>query len=328
MEIIGRELEVGFSTEATRGSAESTVDKWQKNVTANIVERAEFTEDDATHGVLEDMDGRRLVQKYIEGDMGGIVHVDALGYILSSIYGKVSSAVVSGSVYDHEFTLGQNIDHQSLTIFAKDGRVQQKALAGCMVGTLEINGAVDDYVRFTAGIIGQVATDDTSTPAYDTEYDFIGKDIVIKIADTEIGLATATAIKAKEITVTHDQGLIRDYVFGGYTPDDVYNAKQSIEGSFTLNFTGEDYKDLYLSDDAKYMSITITGEADLGGTTYPTITYVFNKVLITDWNRSGGNDDLVIQPISFKAFYNTADGEASKVTLRNLTSAYANTPSN
>jgi hypothetical protein len=328
MEIIGREIEIGFSTEASRGVVESVVDKWQKNVTANIVERGTLTDDDATHGVLEDMDGRRLVQKYIEGDMEGIVHVDALGYFLSSIYGKVSSAVVTGSVYDHVFSLGQNIDHQSLTIFAKDGGVQQKALAGCMVGSLEINGAVDDYVRFTAGIVGQVATDDTATPSYDTEYDFIGRDIVIKIADSEAGLTSATAIKAKEITVAHDQGLIRDHVFGGYTPDDVYNAKQSIEGSFTLNFTDEDYKDLYLSDTEKYMSITITGEADLGGGENPSITYVFNKVMFNDWNRSGGNDELVTQPISFKAYYNTADGEASTVTLRNLTSAYANTPSN
>jgi hypothetical protein len=98
MEIIGREIEVGFSTEATRGTAESVVDKWQKNVTANIVERAEYADDDSTHGVLEDMDGRRIVQKYIEGEMGGIVHVDAIGYLYSSIYGKVSSALVSGSV--------------------------------------------------------------------------------------------------------------------------------------------------------------------------------------------------------------------------------------
>ena len=327
MEIIGRELEVGFATEATRGNYESSVDKWLRNVTINIRERGVHAQDDSSHGVLEDMDNRRIVQKYIEGDIAGIAQVDAIGYFYSSLYGKVASSVVSGSVYDHEFTLKQNIEHQSLTVFAKDGGVQQLKFAGCMVSTFEINAAVDDFIRFTSNIIGRSATDDTSTPSYDTEYDFIGRDITIKIADTEAGLSGASAIAVKEITITHDQGSIRDHVLGSNTPNDIYNAKHSLEGEFTLNFTDETYKDLYLGDTAKYMSVTIQGEADLGGGYYPTITYIFNKVLINDWDRSGGNDDLVTQPISFKCYYNETDGEASKVTLRNLTSTYANTPS-
>jgi len=327
-EIIGRDVQVGFATEASRGSAESTADKWQRNVSANIVERAEHADDDTSQGVLEDMENRRVVQKYIEGDIEGIAHVDEIGYLYASLYGKVTSAVVAGSVYDHEFTLKQNIDHQSLTIFAKDGDAQQLKFAGCMVGSLELNAAVDDYVRFKAGIVGKSAADDTSTPSYDTPYDFIGRDITIKIADAEAGLSAATALKVKELTLTHDQGSIRDHVFGSQLPDDVYNGKHSIEGEIVLNFADETYKDLYLGDSAKYMQITIQGEANIGGGNYPTITYVLNKVKFNDWNRSGGKDELVTQSISFKAYYNESDGEASKVTLRNLTSSYANVPSN
>lgn len=327
-EILGRELQIGLATEATRGTAESSVDKWMRNVTANIVERAQHAEDDATRGKFEDMEGRRVVQKWVEGDIEGIVHADAIGYLYSSLYGKVASSNVAGSVYDHEFTLKQNSTHQSLSVFAKDGGVQQLVYAGCMVNTLELNAAIDNYLRFTANFTGKDATDDTETPSYDTEYDFIGRDITVKIADTEAGLSGATATKVKEATISHDQGGIRDHVFGAYTPDDVYNAKHMIEGSFTLNFSDETFKDLYLGDDAKYMSITIEGEADIGGGNNPSITYVFNKVQFMDWNREGGNDDLVTEPISFRAFFNESDGEASKVTLRNLTSVYSNTPSN
>lgn len=326
-EIIGREIEVGFSTEAVRGTAEATVDKWSKNVTASIVERAEMADNDTVRGVLEDMEGRRVVQKYIEGDIEGIVHVDAIGYLYASLYGKVTSAVVAGSVYSHEFALKQNIEHQSLTVFAKDGGVQTLKFAGCMVNTLEVNAAVDDYVRFTAGIIGKSSEDAVVTPSYDTEYDFIGRDITVKIADTEAGLAGATAVPVKEITVTHDQGAIRDHVLGSYTPSDIYNAKHSLEGEFTLNFSDQTFKDLYLGDTAKYMSITIEGEAILGGSYKPTITYILNKVQFNDWNRSGGKDELVTEPISFKCYYNETDGQASKVTLQNLTSSYANVPS-
>lgn len=327
MEIIGREIEVGFSTEAVRGTAEATTDKWLRSVSANIVERAEHADDDTTRGVLEDMEGRRVVQKYVEGDIEGIVHADAIGYLYASLYGRVASQVVAGSVYDHEFTLKQDPEHQTLTIFAKDGGVQQLKIAGGVVNTLEINAGVDDFVRFTSSITGRTAVDNANVPSYDTEYDFIGRDITIKIADTEAGLAAAQAIPAKEVTITHDQGSIRDHAFGSHTPADIYNAKHSLEGEIMLNFSDQTYKDLYLGDTAKYMSITIEGEANLGGGYKPTITYILNKVQFNDWNRSGGKDELVTQPITFKAYYNETDGQASQVTLRNLTSLYASVPS-
>jgi len=326
-EIVGRDLEIGVSTEATRGIAESSVEKWLRNVSVSVLEKAEHKEDNSRRGVLEDMQGRRVVAKYIEGDIAGIAHVDAIGFLYASIYGKVTSELVSGSVYDHLFELKQDIEHQSLTIFAKDGDVQQLKFGGCVVSKLELTAAIDDFVRFNASIIGKNAVDDASVPAYDTEYDFIGRDINIKIASTEAGLSSATAIKAKDVTVSHDQGAVRDHVFGSYDPDNIYNAKQSIDGEFLLNFVDETYKDLFLGDDSKYMSITIEGEADLTGGK-PTITYVFNNIQITDWTRDDGNtDELITQPIKFKAFYNETDGEASNLTLRNLKSSYSDVPS-
>ena len=326
MEIIGRELEVGLATEATRGTAEASPDKWFRNVTASVVERAEHAQDDTTRGRFEDSEGRRVTQKFIEGDIEGIAHADAMGYLYASVYGAAVSSNVAGSVYDHVFNLNQTSQHQSLTVFAKDGGVQQLKYAGCMVSSLELNAAIDDYVRFTATIEGRDATADSSTPSYDTEYDFVGRDITVKFADTEAGLSGATALKAKELTVTHGQGAIRDHVFGAYTADNHYNALNSIEGSFTLNFTDTDQKYLYLGDGAKYMSVTIQGEADIGGGNNPAITYVFNKVQLSDWNREGGNEELVTEPISFKAFFNETDGKASQVTVRNLVSSYENLP--
>jgi len=328
MEILGREIEVGIATEESRGTAESTVDKWMKKVTANVVERAEHVMDDTSQGRLEDSEQRRVVQKYIEGDLQGPIHADALGYFLSNLYGKVSTSIVDGSVKDHEFTLQQGIQHNSLTIFDKSGSAQQRKYVGCMVTSLELNAAIDDLVRFTANIVGKEAESDTETPSYDTEYDFIARDIEVKIEDTEGDLPGGDAIKVKELSLTWDQSVIRDHVVGSYIPDDNYNSRMAIEGSFTLNFTDETYKDLYLGDDAKYMQITITGEADIGSGNNPTITILLNKVQFQDWNREGGQDELVTEPISFKAFYNQTDTQQSKVTLRNLTSEYSFVPSN
>jgi len=70
------------------------------------------------------------------------------------------------------------------------------------------------------------------------------------------------------------------------------------------------------------MQIEIEGEADIGGGNKPKLTILLNKVEITSWSRGSSADDLVTEDIEFKAFYNTTDEQASKMTLVNLTSSY------
>lgn len=327
MEIVGREIEFGVATEASRGSAETTADKWLRKVVANVVERATHAIDESTRGRLEDGEGRRKVQSHVEGSLEGILHADVIGWLFANIYGVVVTSTVAGSVKSHAFSLGQNIQHQSLTLFAKDGAVQQQTFSNAMINVLEITAVMDDYVRFSAEFFAAVSANNSDTPSYDTEYDFVARDITIKMADSEAGLAGATAIKAKELSIRWDQGLLPDYVVGSYTPDDIYNARMMIEGNFTLNFSDEVYKDLYLGNSAKYMSITIEGEADIGSGNKPTITVILNKVQLSDWNRAGAANELVTEPITFRAFYNPSDSEQSTVTVKNLTAAYDNVPS-
>jgi hypothetical protein len=327
MEIVGREIEFGVATEATRGSAKAAADKWLRKVTANVVERATHAVDESTRGRLEDAEGRRVVQKYIEGDLEGPVHVDVIGYFLSNIYGVVATTNPAGSVYQHIFTLGQNIQHPSLTLFAKDGSVQQLVYDNAMINTLELSVSQEDYVRFSAGFLAAVAADNSDTPSYDTEYDLVARDVTVKIADSEGALSGADAIKVKDLSIRWDQGLLRDHVVGAYTADDIYNSKLMIDGNITLNFTDETYKDLFLGDTAKYMEISIVGETDLGSGNYPTITILLNKAMFNEWNRSGGANELVTQTLGFRAFYNPSDSQGSKVTIKNLTSSYDNVPS-
>ena len=321
-EIIGRSIEFGVGVEETRGTPQGTAEKWVKKITANIVERSEKKVDESTLGRLEDSLGARVVKKWIEGDLEGNVHADAIGYFLYNLYGAVSSSVASGSVYDHTFSVSNGITHASLTLFAKDGSVDQQVYDTGMISGLEISAAIDDYVKFTASFMAAEAATNSDTPSYDTEYDFIARDISLKFADTEVGLATATAVPAKDISIKWDTGLISDHVIGSYFPDDIYNAKMSIEGDFNLNFADETYKDLYLADTYQYMQITIQGAADIGGGENPTITIVLNRAQIMDWNREDGADELVNEAVSFKAFYNESDSEQSTLVLTNLTEEY------
>lgn len=321
-EIIGRQLEVGLAVEAVRGVAQATPEAWLKNTTAHIIDMAETKEDDSVHGKLEDQDGRRVVKKWVEGDLEGIVGVNNLGYLLYNLYGTDTEALVSGSVYSHAFSLAQSIVHPSLSLVAKDGGVQQLVFNNCMISKFELNASVDDFLRYKASFMGKTSAVNASVPSYNTDYDFIGKDIVVKIADTEAGLAGATALCVKELGLSIDTGLINDFCLGNYNPDDLYNAKMAIEGTLKKNFIDATFKNLYQSDTYKYMSITITGATAITGVLYPTITIILNKVAINSWDRSGGADELVVEDIGFKAYFNATDGEQSTITLQNTVAEY------
>lgn len=326
-EIIGRDIECGVSVEETRGTAQSTIEKSIKKVTAEVLPKAEHIIDDTTQGVLEDSENRRVVQKWVEGNIEGVSHADMIGYFIYNLYGSVTSSNVAGSVYSHEFTLQQSTQHASLSLFLKDGSSNQRVYNGGMVSSFELNASPDDLVRFTAGFVARDSASDSSSFSYDTEYDFIGKDVTVKVADTEAGLSSADALQAKELTVSFDPSVINDnFVFGAYTPKDLYNTGFGIEVSLTKDFTDSTFEDLYRNDTDKYMKITIQGSQDLGSGNNPKIEIVLNKVKVTDWSRSGGADELVTEDVTLKAFYNETDEEQSKITLQNLTEEYDTAP--
>ena len=313
---------MGVGIEETRGTALAVADKWIKNMSASIFEHAEKTIDESVRGVLEDSLGSRVTKKWIEGDIEGNVHADVIGYILFNLYGASTPTTLGSGAYSHNFTVDQTIEHPTLSVFAKDGGVQQKVFNGCMVSKLELSVAIDKYISYTASFMGKAAASNSDTSSYDTEYDFIARDVTVKIADSEAGLSGATAIKIKDLKMTWDVGLIQDYVVGSRNPDDHYNAKMSIEGEFTLNYNDNTFKDLYLADTAKYLQVAIIGEANIGGGALPTLTVLLNKAMFMEWAREGKADDLVTQPIKFKAFYNETDDQQSEITLINKTTTY------
>jgi hypothetical protein len=268
------------------------------------------------------MEGRRAIKTFVEGSIDMPLFVESFGYLAYNLYGDVVSTVDSGTIYKHIFNLEQSSIAPSLSFFVKDGEVQELAITNSHINTLEISATPDDYVKISTSIIAQKASDSVAVPSYTNETDFIGKEVKVKLSDTKVGLAGATAICVKNLTLSFDKGLIADYCLGNIAPADIYISKMSIEGSFTKNFDDEVYKDLFLGSGKKYMSIEIIGDTVISGTTYPSIKVILNKVQITGWDRSGGKDDLVTEDISFKAYYNSVDGKASEMTITNSTQKY------
>jgi len=325
-QIIGRQIELGIAKETARGTAKTTADRWIKNVTANVIPKAQKVIDNATRGRFEDADQQRLVRQWYEGDLEGIAHSDVLGWFFLNLYGTdtpVAKSAPNAVVYDYTFSLSQSPQHNSMTLFMKDGGVVQEVISNGMFDKFSLSASMEDFVRFKTSFIGAVGTTNAASPSYGTDYDFVGRDITVKMVSASAGLAGATAIPVKSIDINWSQGLKPSYVFGAYTPTDIYNTMLSIDGKMTLDLSDTTYRALWQADTTQYLQIVIQGAATIGTSANPKIDLTLNKVQLADWGRSdGGNNDIVQQTVSFKGFYNPTDGKSSILILTNLIASY------
>ena len=327
-EIIGRDIEVGVAVGENAGSPSRSIQK----TTANIFRGVEHAEDDTTRGSIIASKQRRVVQHWLEGSIGGIIHADAIGYFLANLWGTTSSGAESNGTYEHTITLDDDHYHTPLSLWLKEGTDIYDGEA-VQVNSLEVTAGVDDYLRYTAELIGEDLTTGSSfTPSYEQEVDFIGKDITIKVANTKAGLSSATAVQAKEVTINQNRNLERNHVFNNkYTPETIYGPRFETEISMTLNrVPGTDtYKDLFEGDGEKYVRITIEGSQDISDNSSdvnPKLEYTFYKAQVTGRDKTDDADALVEEQLTIGCYMQddggTDDGKLGEVTLVNNTEDY------
>jgi hypothetical protein len=319
--IIGRQEEVGLGLESVRGTVVVPT-KFMRKTVFSVLPKIEQVIDESVRNVLGESEGARITKKWWEGALEGNLDVDGIGYFLKNLLGTVNSTVVSGAVKSHAFTFLESIEHPTLTIVRKDSAIRQEAYSGAVVSSLEIDATPEKIVSYSAEFIAFATGANATSPTYSaTNYDFIGRDYTVKIADTEAGLAGASAIIVKGVNIKINNSPINDFNLGSYNPV-TYNGPFVVDIEINKNFEDTTYEDLWKAGTYKYMSITIEGEAILATTYKPTITFVLNRTRIMDWERSSDNSALAEEKLSVKAFYNNTDSEQVAVTVQNLTATY------
>lgn len=317
-QFIGRDIEVGVAI----GEASSADHSIQKT-TANIFKGVETADDETTRGSIISRKGRRVTQKYAEGSLEGNVHSEAIGYFLKNIWGDVETTDNEDGVYSHEFTLDDDHIHDELTFFLKEGS-EEKKVEDAHISTLEISASPDSYVTFSAEIIAKDMVEDSFNPSYGTEYDFIGKDVTVKIADSRDDLDSEDAIEVREVTINQNRNLDRYHILGDYSPKKIYGPNFENEITLEKEYLDNTFKDLHEGDSSKYIRITIEGDESLDSGDKPKIEYDFYKVQVTDWSKGDGADDIIEESVTLQAYENTEEdsNKLGKVTLVNNTEDY------
>lgn len=321
---IGRLVNLGIAKETTRGTPVAPT-YWLFKTDLDWQEKIEQAIENASVGVIADATDAQIVKRWAEGSFGGDIKDRSFGLILLSLFGSVSSALKGAetAVYNHTFSLLNSIQHPSLTI-GIDDPWQDYQFTLAMIESLEIKYERGKFIHFTANFKSKKGAATSLTATYTAENSFRPQDFILKIADNIAGLDTASAIQIKSATIKFEKNLELDEVLGSVDPVDILNKQFSITGTIEAVFEDEaTFKNIVLTDTAKALRFDLVNTAvTIGTASNPELKIDLPKVKFKEITRATPIGDLVMQTISFKAFYSLPDSSIASCILTNTVTSY------
>jgi hypothetical protein len=320
---IGRLADVGIAKEAVRGTAESAAVYWLPKVSLTLDDTVETAIDESSIGVIEDSPNSSVVAKRAEGSIEGNIYDRSFGLLLLNALGAVStSGPTQTTVYTHAFTVGQSAQHPALSLFLDDPNQDYKFALG-MLTSLELDIALGQFARYSAGFRSKKGETATLTPSYLVENSFLPQHGSIRTATNLAGLGAASAIDVRGIKLSISKNVDDDYKIGSLDQADILNKQFAVEGTVELVFNDNTFKTDMLADTAKAMRIRLTNtDVTIGSSLNPQLTIDLAKVKFMSFEKTYSNDDITVATASFKAFYNAADTSMISMQLINTATSY------
>ncbi len=322
---IGRKVSIGIGKETVRGTAVAPT-YWLPKMDIEIDDKINYVVDESSVGVIEDAQGQDVTSKFAEGSITGRLSDTTLGLVLLGVFGTDTPTLVETGVYDHVFSVLETAQHPTLTIGVagpNESTGYRHALA--MIDQLDIDLEINKYCQYKAGFRANVAIAGANTPSYTAvENAFLPQHATLKVATNLAGLAGASAISTRKVSLSIKTNVEEDFTIGNTSPVDRVNKKFEVEGTIEVVYNDRTYIDLLTADTQKAIRITtLMSGTTIGATSNPTLTIDLAKVKFQEVARKISNDDVVTQTLKFKAYYSLTDSKMITATLRNVvTSAY------
>jgi len=324
--ITGGRINLGVARETTRGTCVNPT-YWIPWVNFGFDDKVLSKNSLEALGVIDDSHEKHVLEKWGEGVVDGEVRDDSFGLYLYALLGTCSSANVAGSTYDHTFTLANTNQHTSLTLSTEDPN-NDKQYCLAMVSSMDINLVLGELVKYSINFISRESHDtaaDSDKGSFGVEDKFRCVDATFKLAANRAGLSGASATKLQSLTISFNKNLLRKHMLGTVSPDDIINQAFAVEGSFTLPYEDQTYRNLMLDNTYQAMELEVKNESvTYGDGSNPTITITLPRCGFMDWTPSRPKGTLAEQTIGFKGYRDHANSEDSvySIVLRNETASY------
>lgn len=323
MALIGRIRTVGIAKEGTKGTG--VVPTFWLPVTAfDPAPIVATKQKDGAIGRIEDSYDSEITSKHNEPSLEGYVTDKGIGLLMLATIGQSTPSTVESGVYSHAMTVKNDNDHPALTTSFKDSNLG-KWIQYCMVDELQLDAAKDDYVRYSAKLIGRFeATKNGLSPSfYTTDNIFVARHVTVKIADTVAGLSGASAKSLTNVSIKFSKNAEAVFGLGSNEPQAIYNRELGIEGTLEAIEADESWRTLFVGNTTKAMEISIVNtDVTIGAVSNPKIVITLAQVKFNPYKEKAGNGDLITEEVSFKGQYSIGDTSSVAVTVVNTQATY------
>lgn len=302
--LIGRQAALGIGRETTRGTPVAPA-YWLPKTEFSFDEKTNTITVPASLGVLEDSDQQHVLSKFAEGDITGQVRSKSFGLLSYAMLGSLNTTGPSDSAYTHSFSLLNSVSHPSLTFVVVDPN-STDLYSLVMLNSLELTQELENVLMFSAGFMGRTSKGSSATASYVTEAKFSKTHFSLKLADDIAGLAAASALSIKSINLAVTKNVVADDALGTAQPEDFNNQVVTVEGSMTLNYGDQTFKEYMRNNTYKSMQlqwVNTDADAVIGAATNPSLTIQLPRVGFMEWEPNYALDEIVTQTIQFKAYY-------------------------
>lgn len=324
--IIGRIINLGLAKESSRGAGAAA---------AFWIPKANFDHDDKALKARSPMsfgnigmDGNQahVAGKWGEGSLEAHIHDISFGVILRALLGEVSTSGPSDSAYTHTFSLdGDSNQHQSLAITVDETNIGDLMFKLAMIESLEIRVVPEDIATMIVNFMSKQSVGTVAAAAsYSAENKFMGRHLSFKIASLTSGLAAASNIPLRSLTLRIEKNLRRIQNTGTVQPQDIVNQGFRITGEIELDYESRTYRDLMMDGSFKAVRIQLTNtEAVIGAATNPSFKIDLSRVDFDQWEADRPNDEVASQKIQFTGLWDITNGNI--INSCTLVNSYAGT---
>jgi hypothetical protein len=273
----------------------------------------------------------RRVTTTVQGE--GSLEIDALskgmGVILAGALGSSAATLVSGSTYQHNFTLGDTPASFTVQKGVVDagGTVRAHSFLGCMVNSWSFTAPNDDIAtfKFDFDVRDLDTAQSYATPSYPSSpslYHFGQAAATYSgtvTAPTTTALATggtaATDIRAFELNVNNNLATDR-FNFGaaGKKAKPTVGLRE-ITGKFTAEYAANTYRDDFIADTERAIVVTLTSSEALSTGT-ATLQVVLPAVKLDSGVPVSNDGDFVTVEHEFTVLDNLTAAQPLWIVLR------------
>ena len=307
---------LGMKIEDTRGTAETTADKWHE-----VLGGSEFN-----YGpeLLPDLTFKGVKSEYTpkpgrkNGDFTLLMPLKAmtLGEYICMLLAAPNSSTQqeATTAYLHTWTPGNGLIPQSYTMFF-DRSLAVLKYNLCQVAKIKLSSAPDSFVMTEiTGMFKTEASGSIGTPSYTTTNELGFQHVDFKIAGS-----SNTEVKSWSIELSNN--LFRKRTMGlSQDAQDFVPLKNEISGEFTIYFANATERDKFVAGTTSSVELVITGD-----TIETTYEYTV-EILIDDIRYSAfpydTEDDLLAAKVAFKGFYNLSNTRLYRVRVTNTLTSY------